>query len=55
MCAAVGCSGGTASIQIALAHEHTVAHQAPNDLLDEEGIATGARGGEILQILQGVD
>ena len=43
-------AGRRARPAIALANEHALAHQAPDDLLDEQRIAPGPRRDEILQI-----
>ncbi len=39
---------------IALADEHALAHQAPDDLLDEERVAPGPCGDEVLELGEGV-
>ena len=46
-------AGRGARPAIALAHEHALAHQAADDLLDEEWIAAGPRGDEILKLRRG--
>ena len=47
-------AGRRARPAIALANEHALAHQAADDLLDEQRIAAGPRGDEILELGEGV-